>query len=339
MQYWATYVLGLGPGPETGWRHPPPQQKADVGSLVHKALELLAARKLAEQEGRGTVEDAELGRSWSTGELTPERALDESWAHYTRTLSHWEWSPEHRDNCERFFHEGLTCAGGKFNPLGREVLWPEKYFDLTIDEPWAGYRYDTDDGPVEGRLAIKGTIDLVCRMGHAEDVIELVDWKTGQRKDWATGKRKTWEDLRNDRQLRLYHYALTRLCPWARQIVITIVYVQDGGPFSLPYSHDDVPETLAMLKEQFDSVRRSQRPQRIIGDPVHKWKCGKLCTFGLRDGRDGPPVNTWPGTEQSPCDFLHDGLLELGLERATQRFGRRGAHSRYGSGGGQSERP
>jgi len=32
---------------------------------------------------------------------------------------------------------------------------------LLIDKPWAEYKYETENGIVEGKLAIKGTIDLI----------------------------------------------------------------------------------------------------------------------------------------------------------------------------------
>ena len=37
------------------------------------------------------------------------------------------------------------------------------------------------------KFLIKGTIDLVTKID--DNVIEVVDWKTGQRKNWATGSK------------------------------------------------------------------------------------------------------------------------------------------------------
>ncbi len=84
----------------------------------------------------------------------------------------------------------MKLSNGLFNPLKREIIWPEKYFDFTIDKPWAHYDYVMADGrKIEGQLGLKGTVDLVCSLDGTR-VIELVDWKTGRRKDWATDKTK-----------------------------------------------------------------------------------------------------------------------------------------------------
>ena len=61
-------------------------------------------------------------------------------------------------------------------------------------KPWSKYSYETKDGPLQGNLAIKGTIDLITQ--PSENTLEIVDWKTGRRLDWATGQEKTQEKLR-----------------------------------------------------------------------------------------------------------------------------------------------
>jgi hypothetical protein len=100
--------------------------------------------------------------------------------------------------------------GGMFNPLNMTIVQPEQYFDFTIDEPWARYAYTLPDGRrLEGQLALKGTVDLIAE--ENPETLHYTDWKTGMRKDWATGKPKDWKKLRDDPQLRLYHYALSRL--------------------------------------------------------------------------------------------------------------------------------
>lgn len=321
-------MLGLGANAENGWEVPASQKKADKGSVVHKILELLASKKLAEQQGLADFADAELGASWPAASFTVDDAVEAAWRHYT-TRGPFVWDARDYRDVRAWTHEALHAAGGLFNPLRREVLWPEKYFDLTIDRPWARYRYDTPDGPLEGCLAIKGTMDLTVRVDGRPDAVELVDWKTGMRKDWATGLPKDWRKLRDDPQLRLYHYALARLLPEVEHIVITIVYVQDGGPFSLDFGPDDLARTEQMLRERFEAVRDCQRPRRILNDPEHSWKCKRLCVFGK---------NNWPGTGRTACEHVHRELVALGMERVTARYGRSEAFRQYGSGGGMTQR-
>ncbi len=330
MQFYLTYVLGLKAGQDNGWQLPASQFKADKGSLVHKALELLACKKLALQQGRPSFEDEELGRVFDSQALDVEEAFEAAWQHYSSSLPHWQWSSRDYRDCRGWVFDALSYNGGLFNPLRRQVLWPERHFAFTIDEPWAHYSYTLADGThLEGQLGLKGTIDLVCQVDEGPDCIELIDWKTGQRKDWASGQVKDFAKLRDDPQLRLYHYALARLCPQAREIIITIVFIRDGGPFSLPYDRDDLKKTEKMLRDRFELVRQCSRPPRIRHHPVHGWKCGKLCTFG---------INTWPGTSTTVCDHLHGELLQLGIDRVTARHGNGEALTSYGGGGGRSER-
>lgn len=318
FQAWLNYGLGIGGEPGDGWAVPPSHKKADKGTITHKALELLAGAKLAAQRGEAEFGNDETGGRYPA-DITPEQALEEAWWHYTSRLTHWDWRPTDRDDCMAWVNAACSAAGGLFDPRRRTVVWPEKYFDLPIERPWAEWPSGEDGRP--GRLAIRGTVDLVVEAG--DGVYELVDWKTGQRKDWSTGETKDWKKLRNDTQLRLYHYALSRLLPDAREIIISIVFLRDGGPFSLPFSREDLAATEGMLRARFEEMRCCVRPRRIKGDPTHGWKCDRLCQYEL---------NRWPGTDRTVCDHMHAELLELGMVGATDRY-RTERAAKYSGGG------
>ncbi len=330
MQYYLDYTLGMRPDEKNGWAIPKPQAKADLGSMAHKALELLACKKVATQEGRDSFADEELGKSWDRDSFSVEAAIEESWRYYSTKL-HWDWGEAERRQHGEWVRAALSFNGGHFDPSQRNVVWPEKRFDFTIDRPWARYSYELPDGKkLEGQLGIKGTIDLVCLAQGETDVVELVDWKTGQRKDWATGKRKDFKALRKDPQLRLYHYALSRLCPWAREIFITIVFIRDGGPFSLPFYREDLPETEEMLRKRFEEIRDCERPPLVWDKESERWKCKRLCTYFL---------NKWDGSGESVCSHVGGELQELGMKKTTEKYG--GDLSQcltYGSGGGRSQK-
>jgi len=331
MQYYLNYVLGLRPDDENGWVVPKSQKKADKGSIVHKALELLASKKLAMQEGQDTFSNDEVGRSWNTWSFDTDEAIEAAWNYYTKEkATPFEWTHFDYKDVRKWTIAATELSGGMFNPLNRTIIWPEKYFDFVIEEPWARYNYTMTDGRrLEGHLGLKGTIDLTVKMDCCDDTIELIDWKTGMRKDWVTGKSKDWKKLRNDPQLRLYHYALSRLYPQARYIIISIVWIQDGGPFSLDFGPKDLAETEKMLRERFDIIRECRRPKRIRFDSVHGWKCEKLCVFG---------INEWKQTGETVCDHIHKQLVTLGMDRVTREFGRQDAFATYGDGGGRSGR-
>jgi hypothetical protein len=303
----------------------PSNQKADKGTITHKALEILARKKLALQQEGEAFTDGETGRVFRTAEVDAELAIEHAWNHYTTKFDHHTWKVRDFEDCRGWMYDAMSLWGGLFNPLQRNVLSPEQYFDFTIDAPWAAYRYVLPDGKVlEGQLGLKGTIDLVCATGD-DGVIELVDWKTGLRKDWATGKPKDWASLRKDPQLRIYHYALSRVYPWTKEIIITIVFIRDGGPFSLPFSREDLPETEAMLRKRFETIRDSTRPRRIWGD----WKCKRLCHYGKTKQE---------GTGVTICETMNQQLIDLGMERATAKHADFGVTLHYGEGGGRSER-
>lgn len=305
----------------------PSSVKANKGTLTHKALELLARKKLATQLGEARFNDDETGLEWDTASFTPEEAHEVAWDYYTKKFDHHAWKPADYRDCRKWMFDAMAYNGGLFNPLQREVIWPEKYFDFTIDAPWARYSYVLPDGrKLEGQLAIRGTMDLVCRVDEDHECIEMVDWKTGLRKDWASGKIKDYAKLREDPQLRIYHYALSRLCPWAREIIVSIVFIRDGGPFSLPYGREDLEETEKMLERRFNTIRDCQRPRLIYPD----WKCTKLCHFGK---------NEWePGCGTTICRHIKNELTELGMDRVVAKYGNLAAMSEY-EGGGRSQAP
>lgn len=321
--YWISYCLG---------HRQPSGRAATIGSMCHKALECLARQKLAVQNGEPAFTDPETEKTFSTQSFTSEEGVALAWDHYSRKETHLDWTPRDRREVERLTLQALTLAGGKFNPLNRTVVVPEQYFDLPVERDWARYRYALPGGGrAEGQLAIKGTVDLVTELDA--DTLEYCDWKSGRhRKDWATGEEKDWKKLKEDPQLRLYHYALSRLYPDRKHIIVTVIYIQNGGPFSLDFGPQDIPKTEAMLREKFEAIRDCERPTRIIHDPSRRFWCEKICHYGKEKfvGPDGKK------SRQTICEHLHRELLSLGMSRAMAKHARPGAFDDYGEGGGRS---
>lgn len=314
-----------------GWREPS-GKKATLGSIVHKALEGLARKKLAMQNGHPTFYDQELDRTFEVNSFDPELAIEVAYHHYATKETHHQWYPRDFRQTREWMYDAMQLWGGRVNPMNRDIVMPEQYFDIPINQDWAKYAYTLPDGKrVEGQLAIKGTVDLITRVD--DQTLEYIDWKTGMRKDWATGKEKDWKALRNDPQMRLYHYALSQLYPQYRYIIMSIVFVQAGGPFMLDFGPGDLPKTERMLKERFETIRGCERPPRIIHGP-HKWKCSKLCHFGktnfvTEQGRD---------TGVTICQHMHNEILTLGMDRVVGKYAEAGAFANYGDGGGVSNR-
>lgn len=325
MQYTLSYQLSIKDGGNV---------KAARGNVVHKALELLAHKKLAIQNGQASFKEDETGRVFDVATTTEEDCFEFGWDHYTSRDSHLDWTDQY-EWCKKVFYDTLTLHDGMWNPMNRDIVCPEQYFDLTIDEPWARYNYETPSGDkMKGVLSIKGTVDLITRLDN--DTLEYLDWKTGLRLDWATGDIKDYKKLREDPQLRMYHLALTRLYPDIKHIIMTIAYVQDcevvkttkkkpGVPnqmvVQLPFGPEDIPLTLAMLRKRFETIRDCEIPKQN-----KSWRCKAFCAFGR---------NNQPGTDQTICEFMHAEMKKKGLNQVIMEHGDESKLQSYGDGGGR----
>jgi hypothetical protein len=327
FQFYMNYVLGL---PQK------PNFKTEKGSIVHKALELLAHRKVCEQDGKPTFFETEVGREFRAADVTVESALDAAWAHYTaKNESGHDWPRGDYEDCLGWTRDVVEFNDGCFNPLNRKVVCPERYFDFVIEEPWAWYDFEDPftGRRVRGYLGIKGTIDLITEVGPG--MLEYLDWKSGRMWDWANDKEKDYESLCDDPQLLLYFYALTRLYPEYDTIMVTIFFAQKKMPWTIPFDRDrDAPRALAMFRRRFDEVRNNRRPRRIMDDARKAWKCKSFCYYG----KTAPDGSKSGRGEWSLCDEMNREVQQLGLERAMVKHGRPDAFSSYGSGGGQTNR-
>ena len=286
MQHFSEYVLGW-----TGLSG----LAADKGTIVHKFMEILAAWKKTHQDGKKTFKDDILGTCTINKKLNyfkvkkekfdVDKLRDWVYNYYKEGCPHHDWKPADYRDIKLWCEMALTFNKGRFHPLEQNILVAEQHFDLEIQEDWATYDYP--EYGLKGNLRIKGTIDLIVH--DDDDTIEIIDYKTGQCKNWATGERYTWESLHHSFQLRLYHYVASILFP-DKQIMTTIYYVKDGGPFTIPLGKEDIPETLRMLQEKFETIRDTEVPQ------VKKsWMCKRLCHQGKSTFED---TNVTPLVQQ-----------------------------------------
>jgi len=263
QQYFIEYNLGI---------RSPSNKKADKGTICHKVLEILAHIKLCSQNNESVYNDDILG-DINIDKYNLNTIIERVYKYYTAQFKHHEWELKDYKDCHSWVNKALTAHNGDFDPRNRNILQPEQHFDIVIEKPWAEYKYVTPKETIEGFLAIKGTIDLITKIN--ENTIEIIDWKTGKRLDWATGEEKTQAKLQNDHQLRMYHYAVSKLYPHIDHIMVSINFINDGGAFTICYDKSDLPKTENMIREKFELIKNTTVPQ------LNKsWKCTKLCHFG-----------------------------------------------------------
>lgn len=283
QQYFIEYVLG--------WRGPS-NQKADKGTIVHKVLEILAFIKQGMQNKQKIITD-DIAGDINIAKYDLEAIFDKVYTHYITNNSHHVWKDKDKKDCWNWVNKTLDFNNGMFDPRNRYIVCPEQHFDFLIDKPWAKYSYDTPDGKLEGQLALKGTVDLITKID--DNFFEIIDWKTGRRLDWATGKEKTQEKLETDPQLMIYHYAISHLYPEIDNIMITINFINDGGPFSMCFQKSDLIKTEQMLRNKFEKIKAVKRPY------LNKtWMCKKLCHFGK---------TTFENTSISPLEEYRDNQI------------------------------
>lgn len=321
QSYYLKYVLGLPDGTN---------KKAEMGTIVHKVMECLAEAKLALQEGRDFFEDDVAGIVPVKPEMVMTDAFvdflfEKSYRYYSERSTHEYADKKERATCLEWTYKPLRILRGQFDPRNLDIFASEFHFDFEIDEPWAEYSFELPSGEViNGKLAMKGTIDLVTRVG--DGVYESIDWKTGQRIDWSSNKPwphniKTFKKLMTDPQLRIYHYALHHCVPDAKQFIPTIYFINNhgtrtkpvpGGIYTMAFEKEDIHDTKEMLRKQFERVKLITRPS------LNKtWRCTTLCEFGKKAHKSGE-INPRTGKPYTICEYISKRTREVGLKQTTR---------------------
>lgn len=272
-----------------------------MGTIVHKVMECLALESEAIQHDATTFVDDSLG-TFDIGQDVAH-LNDLSFDHYV-SKSENEFTESDRETCLEWCYKALEYLNGKYDPRNRKIVAAEKRFDIEIDRPWADYKFDYNGQNIEGRLCLKGTIDLVTEV--SPDTLEIIDWKTGKRLNWATGEVKTYKKLRDDLQLRLYHYAANKLFPQYKNVLVSIFFINDGGIFTVAFSKHDLGIFEQRLKEKYDKIISCQDPKLSIS-----WKCKRLCHFGK---------NLYPGTKQTICEYIKNQTNKNGIDFVTLNY-------------------
>jgi len=308
MAFYMNYVLK--------WRGTS-NKKADKGTIVHKALECLALAKVADQNGLNSAEDEDIGiidtnktMSRSTDYL--DDILQRAYTFCSTKFKHHEWDESDYKQCKKWYWKALELNNGMFHPLSLNIISPELKFQFEIEEAWAAAKINDE----ECFFGLRGIIDLV--VDHTEGVYEVIDWKTGKRIDWGSGKEKDLVYLKNDPQVRMYHLAMNKMYPDCHQVMVTIVFINSGGPFTICLTDEDLPDTRKMVERRFKEIIATDIPRL-----KKSWKCTKFCDFGTTsyEGTHVVPLIEWrdkqftkPGEYMTMCQQTEFTLKTHGPE-------------------------
>lgn len=310
-QYYLSYTLGI------SW---PSGKSACLGNVYHKCLEILANKAMAKRDGKIGYEDEIFG--WlENDKMNYDSATRLAYKYYIELEPFHKWTENDLPECIKWSKDYLKLSGGIFNPENMNIIAAEKKFDFKIEKQEFRYHYVLEDGTIlDDFLGLKGTVDLVVR--HDNGVIEVIDHKSGKRKDWNTEEIKTHKKLTTDPQLLLYFYAMSHEFPEANSFLMTIIYINDGGAFSIPFDREnDLAIAEAMILKKFNEIRNTQKPKL-----KKTWKCSKLC---------GQGKNNFGDSGKTVCAFFEPLVAAKGTDKVFAEYGNIKKLTSYADGGGR----
>jgi CRISPR/Cas system-associated exonuclease Cas4 (RecB family) len=312
MKYFFQYVLGF---------KDRTNKKALMGTIVHRALQVLGDKKVAITNGKEKVENDDI-RDLTLEECDDIDAITKlCFDHYLAHEKDVTLDKKELKTCTNWVYKALAYKNGQLDPRNQDIFATEQFFDIEIKKDWAKYDYEVNGEKISGYLSIKGTVDVIAKEG--EKYFQVLDYKTGRRLNWATGEEKTYEDLQKDKQLLLYYYALKNLYPdWS--FYVSIYYINDGGIFDLVFDESDYEKAEQILKEKFEDIKNSKLPRQLSREQAH-WKCQKLCKFS----------ETFEDTGKNACQHFHDMIKSKGIDYVTEKYADISRITKYGDGGGR----
>lgn len=298
-------------------------KSAEAGNIIHKCMECLALLKKGHQDGNDIIEVPGIG-TLDFNNISYDSIFDSSYHYYVDKSEN-----EYTDKDYKKYREWLTKAtedyDGRYNPLNIKIYDAEKSFDVPIMKDWAVYKQTIGPNTFEGRFSVKGNVDLIAE--YKPGVLELTDYKTGARKDWNkdTDEPKGYFDFLDDPQLKIYYYALCHTYP-KHEILMTIYYINSGGPFTMPFDRSILPEIEEMLRKRFEEIKKNTNPKPLSYSRKH-FKCKSMCKFSKDVFKD----------DKCTCEFIRDEIKDKGLDHVIQNHTAENFNPTvYGDGGGKT---
>ena len=247
MKWFLQYIVGY---------REPSGRAAVIGSTCHYILECVAKSKLLRQSKRRQyTNDKVVGRIGHSYDI--DKWVDKAIDHFFAKESHIEWKDSDRTEVKR--NISRARAHKLFPENHYEIISPEDYFSIRLEQPWAKYQYQ--DGEA-GSVHINGIIDLIYR--DEAGVLSYIDYKFGQPKDWNTGKNKDYASIAKDIQLCMYYYAVRRKFK-DEDICMNIWYVNKDLVFTDYFGQEQEDLVLAKLESVINRLRAMKTPKVNYG--------------------------------------------------------------------------
>ena len=268
MQYFMTYVLG---------HQTTSGKKAQLGTVVHKVMEVLAGCKKLHQDGQKLLlEDDAIGeveftkRKLGTKKFVNE-ILKRSYDHYTSNCTHHYTNADYKF-CDKTTWEALTYDDGNFDPRKRNIVAAEPQFDIPIEEA----------GSKEISLRARGTPRIANRL--LRRVRDYAEMETEGVIDESTAKEG----------LRIFGIDQLGLDKVDRAILQALCKQFSGGPVGL--------STLAIsVSEPTETVEDVYEPFLIQQGLLMRTPRGRVATAKAWKHLDlEPPSQSGFGKENSP---------------------------------------
>lgn len=314
MKYFFQYVLGM---------KDKTNKKAVLGTIFHRAMQVLADKQLAIAKGEKKLENDDIKNLTFKQCDDIEYIANVCFEYYKQHEEDVGLEPSDLKTCINWIKKAIAYNNGALDPRNQNVHATELFFDIEIKKPWAEYYYEVNGKVFSGHLGIKGTIDLIVKEDDA--YYQVLDYKSGKRLNWATGKEKTYEDLCSDKQLLLYFYALKNMYP-DKDFYTSIFYINDGGIFDIVFSDEDYDKAENMLKQKFEYIKSVEIPKQLSHDQSN-WKCTKLCKF----------AENFKDTNKTVCQHFHDMIQSDGMDSVVSQYANLDKLGTYGAGGGRLE--
>jgi hypothetical protein len=267
---------------------------AILGHLGHKVLEVLSHASMVNHEKNSKI-------------FNPQYLWEICFNHYYNLSP--TIAPDIKDPKLLTVAKGIKeLIDSPYTPIRNNTVDIEKWFSI----PFIGKEYIVDknaDGTPR-YFSIRGFIDRVDKIN--DDTVEIIDYKTGSRACWESKDRhkKGPDDLMEDIQPRLYHLAAKSIYPWAKNVIVTFIYIVDGGPVSVVFCDDDAKQTEDLIRKRFKSIQANNDPQRNI-----TWKCKSMCPFF----KDGTCEIVWQEKEELGLKFVEQKYTLLNIKKKMRR--------------------